>query len=803
MSRQNPHAPDAAAILQALAPIAASNMALKEKLAAMLDTLTSLPSLSIEKRAAVFIRDGDALRLAAHYHFQPDLAERCQRIESGECLCGKALETGQAVLSTHVDRAHSIHTEDMADHGHFNLPLVHAGTVVGILTLYLGAGVLPDAAERDRIKAAAELFALVLALHREEWRQRIREHEHRNALDLALDGILSLDDRGVIRYANRAAHRILGWRPGELTGQPMDVLLPEEMRGRHAGLFAQDIASADPRFLGKGSLVVPARRKDGERILIEISASPLEEETRRITAVFRDVSAREERNAQLARMRAALEATPAPLFICDPEGRIVDCNPAFLDLFGSDLAEVLGRPAWRMLAAKTDENEIACPLERLNDGEAWRGEITLPDPAGGTRRLLQTIAPVRDDAGQVRWHVSVLKDLTEPFRERERMEQVQRLESLGVLAGGIAHDFNNILAAIMGNASLARRKLGAAHEAARYLERIESASRSAADLCQQMMAYAGKGSEEVKRSDLNQIVRDMSELLRVSLHKSVALDLDLAPGLPALDLARGQIRQVIMNLITNANDAIGPEQTGRIMLRTSELTLDADESGFAGGEPPPAGRYVSLVVEDSGCGMSEETLTRIFEPFFTTKFTGRGLGLSALLGIVRKHGGALRVASEKDRGSRFEVLLPVPETEAPQAEQPAPEAPQARRDACRRVLIVDDEAFIRDIVCEVLGEAGFDTLSASSGEEALAIWREQGDTIALVLLDVTMPGMDGITCMREILARDPDAAIALCSGYSVNAIEDHVGPGMAWASIPKPFDPSELVRRVRELTADA
>ncbi len=788
---------DAADILHALTPIAASDRPLEEKLAAMLGALVALPSLSIEPRAAVFAREGDALHLLAHHRLQPELASRCQRVERGECLCGKVLEHDRAVMVGHLDDAHGIRTNDMTDHGHFNLPLRHGGRMVGVLTLYLGAGALPDGVERRRIESAAAIFALVLALHEKERHLRIREMEHRNALDLALDGILSFDERAHIRFANRAAHRILGWLPGELVGQTLDDLLPPAVRNHHAAWFAADLGSAAPRFMGRGSVVVEAQKKNGEIIKIEISASPMDKETRRITAIFRDVTEREERNAQLLRMRAALDAAGAPIFICDREGRIVDCNPAFTELIGRDKPP-LGRHAHDLLAPDADREDIGCFLERLNNGERWQGELRLPAANGETRTLLQTIAPVRDEAGKVRWHVSVLKDMTRAILERERMEQVQRLESLGVLAGGIAHDFNNILAAIMGNAALALRKIGQDHEAAKHLDRIQTASRSAADLCQQMMAYAGKGSEQIRASNLNRIVQDMGELLQVSLHKSVSLHLELAPELPEIRLARGQIRQVIMNLITNANEAIGKDQTGQITLRTGMGALEEPTEGFAGGHSLPAGNYVTLCVEDTGCGMDEATLARIFEPFYTTKFSGRGLGLSAILGIIRKHGGGLRVESEPGRGSRFEVWLPVVEEKASAGgDQAAPAGGNGRK--C--VLIVDDEAFIREIVSEILRDAGIETITAESGEQALAIHAEKSAEIGLILLDVTMPGMDGFDCMREILKRDPDARIALCSGYSANDIDAHVGPGMATASIAKPFDPQTLREQVESLLA--
>ncbi len=794
---------DTLRILETLMHTAATDAPLEARLERMLAALLALPALRLESRGCVFMAVDGWLHLIVQHRCGEELARRCRVVAPGECLCGRVLESGEPVHTRHVDEHHEIRTTDMEDHGHLVQPLRHEGGIVGVLTLYLKTGDAPSDRERAIIEAAAEVFALTLAIERKNRELAIRKHEYQTALARAADGILSVDRQGIIHYANPAAHRIFGWPENKLVGQALDVLMPPPIRTRHRTLFRQDLESETPRFLGGRPLTVPAVRAGGEQIRIELSASPPARDADRITIVLRDVTERELQKEAILRMQAAIDAAPNAIFITDPEARILDCNRAFCEQTGYTREQAVGSFASILRDPDADPEIYEAMLAHLNDGRKWEGELRIRRADGRIRVVSRSMAPVKNERGQIIFHVVVQQDITEAKAERERLEHVQRLESLGVLAGGVAHDFNNLLAAIMGNADLARRKLTADHPAQKHLNRITEASQSAAEICQQMMAYAGRDTDRETAVHINRLVESMGQLLEVSLHKGVRLKLALAEGLPPLRLSPGQIKQVVMNLITNANDAIGPDREGEIELATGVRRLSAEEiSKLVGASFLAPGDYLFIQVTDNGCGMDEKTVRRIFEPFFSTKFTGRGLGLSALLGIVRKYGGGLSVTSRPGEGSSFEVLLPLSLAAEETGDEQRAGGPSGRSTR-RTVLVVDDEPFIREIAGEILAEADFEVLTARNGQEALDAYRVHRDRIGCVLLDMTMPVMDGLAALKEIKTLDPEARVVLCSGYAQHDIHNHVGEGMADAALPKPFQPEKLLNTVESIIARA
>lgn len=378
--------------------------------------------------------------------------------------------------------------------------------------------------------------------------------------------------------------------------------------------------------------------------------------------------------------------------------------------------------------------------------------------------------------------------------QERQLFQAQKMESLGVLAGGIAHDFNNLLMGVLGHAGLALEQLSPLHPAKRNLEAIQKAGQRAADLTRQMLAYSGRGQFVVRNLDLTVQVEEMLHLLEVSLPKTVVLHLDLRKGLPTVSADASQIQQVIMNLVINAAEAIG-EASGAITIATGALRVDeaAIQTMLLGQDVAP-GTYVCFEVTDTGCGMDPDTISRIFEPFFTTKFTGRGLGLSAIMGIVRGHKGALRVYSEVGHGTTFKMLLPALEAagEAP----PAPTAESAWA-ASGLVLVVDDDETVRAVARQALERKGFCVLEAQDGREAVDLVRGQGPAISLVLLDMTMPRMGGEEAYREMRRLHPDIRVILSSGYNeVEAMGRFRGKGLK-GFIQKPYGPRELLATIQ------
>jgi signal transduction histidine kinase/ActR/RegA family two-component response regulator len=371
-----------------------------------------------------------------------------------------------------------------------------------------------------------------------------------------------------------------------------------------------------------------------------------------------------------------------------------------------------------------------------------------------------------------------------------RVQEVQKLESLGMLAGGIAHDFNNLLVGIMGNAGLALLELPPGDTGRDRISQIETAARRASELARQMLAYSGKGTFVVTPLDVSELVKEMTQLLRASIAGSVEIRYALEPDPIVIEGDATQLRQVVMNLVVNASDAIG-DGGGTITVATGRVRADrAYLSGTFVDEGLEEGDYAVIDVADTGAGMEAATQARIFDPFFTTKTQGRGLGLAAVLGIVRAHHGALKVYSEPGHGSTFKLLLPLTRADV------VPD-PWASRSATPwhgegTVLVIDDEPMVRDVADAILRRLGLTVVTAADGVEALRTFSAEPDRFAVVLLDLTMPRLSGAETFRQIREIRPDAAVILMSGYSEGEAGGRFeGKGLA-GFLEKPFSTQGL-----------
>jgi two-component system cell cycle sensor histidine kinase/response regulator CckA len=413
-----------------------------------------------------------------------------------------------------------------------------------------------------------------------------------------------------------------------------------------------------------------------------------------------------------------------------------------------------------------------------------------------------------DVEGKLIGVLGIARDITEIKKaETERLNlerqllHAQKLESLGVLSGGIAHDFNNLLLAIFGNLDLALMKLPHDATVRKYINHAVNAAKHAAKLTSMMLAYSGKGSFIIKELNLTKLVEENANLLSAAIPKSVKLDLQLDHSLPPVMADAGQIQQVVMNLITNASEAIG-DDNGMITLSTGVQKFDQPTLNCSRLEEYlAAGRYVWMEVSDNGCGMDQETLQKLFDPFFTTKFTGRGLGMSAVLGIIRAHKGAFLVKSKPGAGTTMLVVLPI-STHA-QAKETAI-AYDTSTESCQHpgvILVVDDEEIVREVSANMIEALGFETLVASDGEGAITIFREQRDRIVLVLLDQSMPGMDGVTVFQKLREIKPDIKVLLASGYSKEEVSERFrGMGLS-GFIQKPYNLNSLSSEVQRVLA--
>jgi two-component system cell cycle sensor histidine kinase/response regulator CckA len=394
-----------------------------------------------------------------------------------------------------------------------------------------------------------------------------------------------------------------------------------------------------------------------------------------------------------------------------------------------------------------------------------------------------------------------VSELVESAQQREafeqQMQQMQKLESLGVLAGGVAHDFNNILMSILGNADLALECLSPVSPVRSHLEDIESSSRRAAELCRQMLAYSGRGRFVVEPVALSEIVQEMQHMLDISISKKAVLKYNFGDELPAVEADVSQLRQIIMNMVLNASEAIG-DRSGVICLTTGAMECDkAYLSESYLDESLPEGLYIYIEVADTGCGMDLDTKARVFDPFFTTKFTGRGLGLAAVLGIVRGHHGAIKIYSEPNCGSTFKILLPASEKTSEPHVEPDEAAKEWR--GAGTILLADDEETVRAIGGRMIRRLGFEVVVAEDGQEALELFKERPDEFDCVVLDLTMPHMDGEEAFREIRRVRKDARVILSSGYNEqDVVNRFAGKGLA-GFIQKPYNIKRLATVMREI----
>ncbi len=606
-----------------------------------------------------------------------------------------------------------------------------------------------------------------------------------------------------LTFVNGAYCRYFKKRPGDLVGHSFMPLIPEGDREKVAqGIDA--LSRGRPAVTHEHRIVTTGDeirwQQWSNRAIFDENNCLVEYQ-----AVGRDITDRRRAEEALReseeQYRGVFEAATDGLIIFDLDGNIVEVNPAFCRMHGMTREELLR----------------ADPLTFIHpDHHAGFHEAVL---AGRQGRVFRTAAvdfrkdgsafPVEVYGTQLVYRggthiLGVLRDMTERVEaeeERQNLEgqvrHAQKLESLGVLAGGIAHDFNNLLTSILGNTDLALMDLSPISPARESIKHIQEAARRAAELCRQMLAYSGKGRFVVEAVNLNKVVSEMGHLLSVSISKKTALAYELGDGLPAVEADATQIRQLIMNLITNASEALGDEG-GVISVRTGTVACDrAYLSKAMLNRDCAEGTYVYFEVVDTGCGMDAETRERIFDPFFTTKFAGRGLGLAAVSGIVRGHEGALVVESQPGTGTTFRVLLPALDVQVAPARRAT--AMPMRWRGTGTILLVDDEDQVLTVVTRLLERLGFSVLTAANGRQAIDVFRQHADVIACVLLDLTMPEMDGEETFRELRRIRQDVCVLLASGYDEDEVARRfAGKGLA-GFIAKPYQYVDLLEKLRSL----
>src|SRR5579864_6689469 len=610
-------------------------------------------------------------------------------------------------------------------------------------------------------------------------------------LDLAHVLVRDIDDR--ITAWNPGAERLYGFSQAEAIGKVSHALLktrfPEPLEQIRATLFASggwqgelEHQTRDGRTVVVASFWALHRDKGGE--------------PQAILEVDNDITALKQTEQARLRLAAIVESSDDAITSQTLDGVITSWNFGAERMYGYTAREMMGRPV-SILSPPGREEEIPAILDRIHCGESLEHFETRRCRKDGTLiDVSLTVSPIKSQTGEITGVSAVARDVTERNRLEEQFRQAQKLESIAVLAGGIAHDFNNLLVGILGNASLALEDLPERHPVRDELQGVVDASERAADLVRQLLVYAGKGVFAIKPVRLPEVIREITQLMLSSIPKKVDLRFDLAGDVPPVAGDARQIQQLVMNLIINAAESIG-ENSGTVLLSVSSRQIERTYLRDAfGSEEIMPGPYAVLSVQDTGCGMDEETSSRVFDPFFSTKFPGRGLGLAASLGVVRRHQGAIKVHSTPGKGTTFEVLLPVMQgVSTPSADSALARSPCGDG----AILVVDDETLVRRTAKAALEHHGFKVILADSGLQGIELFRNKASEISLVLLDMNMPAMGGESAFDHFKKIRPDVRVIVSSGYTEPIAMERFGGKRVAGFIQKPYTSHQLAEKVKRV----
>jgi PAS domain S-box-containing protein len=668
------------------------------------------------------------------------------------------------------------------------VPLLVGEEAIGVLAVQTYDHALRLGPEdRDLLVYVSEQVAAAIAAHRAAETLQERETFLRIAVE-QLPAVLWTTDEE-LRFTSSVGSGLaaLGLEPGQVVGTSVGAFAEDDetLLGPHRRALAGESISFDLELAGRTFMSRVEPLHDSSSMV------------KGTVGIALDIT--EEKRAA-ARLRQVIDLVPHFIFAKDAEGRFILANQALAEAHGTTIRELLGKTGTEL---GTDSEEARQYAE--DDREVIRTgqrkvilEERFTDASGRVRYLQTTKIPFTFSDSPALLGVAI--DISERKAAEETLRRAAKEESLTVLAGGVAHDFNNLLAAVLGHVSLTLAKLPEKSPARRHAEKAAATVERAADLTRQMLAYSGRGHFVIQPTDLGAVVRESLPLLQVALPKKVRLETRLDGDTPLVDADVGQIQQVVMNLVINGGEALG-EQGGTVTVVTGLLDVGPRDERFwrITGQPLPSGHYALLEVRDDGPGMEEETVSRIFDPFFTTKFTGRGLGLAAVLGVMRGHRGGLHVESRRGGGTRFQLLF-VPSTRAAaEAEDGKGLSPERRL----RLLVIDDEEVVREMVAEVLAHEGVEVLVAEDGERGLELFGEHGEGIDVVLLDLSMPGLSGEETFTRLSERAPNLPVVLSSGYDhAEAMRRFEGRAPA-GFIQKPYRPEQLLDEIHRCVPSA
>jgi PAS domain S-box-containing protein len=630
----------------------------------------------------------------------------------------------------------------------------------------------------------------------EDVTERTRSEEARaylaSIVESSDDAIIGKTCEGVVQSWNTGAERLYGYTATEIIGQSVLVLVASDRREEVEGFLDR---------IRKGEVVehheTVGVRKDGRRIDVSLTLSPLRNSRGEVTgasSIARDITERKGAQESLLRLRQAVDASGEVVFMTDREGIITSVNPEFTRLYGYTPEEVVGKATPRILkSGNMSGDDYARFWNAIQEKRVVRGTIVNRAKDGRLISVESSVNPIQDEPGEIIGFLAIQRDVTERKQLEQQFLQAQKMEAVGRLAGGVAHDFNNLLTVINGYSDLMLEGEPPGSGARSHLEEIRRAGERASALTRQLLAFSHRQVVMPVVLDLNAIVEGMQKMLRRLIREDIELHTRLAEDLGQVKADAGQVEQVIMNLAVNARDAM--PTGGKLIIETANVELE-DEYARSHADVTP-GKYVLLALSDTGCGMDAETQSHIFEPFYTTKGRGKGtgLGLSTVYGIVKQSGGHVNVYSEVGHGTVFRAYFP--RIDEP-AEAVAGESTHAGElTGSETVLLAEDEPSVRSLAAEAMRGNGYAVLEAGDAEQALVLWTQHLEEIALLVTDVIMPGMNGKELADRLKQSRPELKVLFISGYTADAIAQHGILEEGIEFLPKPFTPRDLLAKLR------
>jgi PAS domain S-box-containing protein len=629
----------------------------------------------------------------------------------------------------------------------------------------------------------------------------IREEGYfRLAVEAVPNAMVMADHEGKIVLVNSRTEIMFGYARQELIGQNVEILVPEAFCGNHSDLRGEYVANAQARLMGPGR-DLHAQHRDGRQFPVEVGLSPIEtEEGTWVLSSVVDITERRHAEAALReseeRFRNIADSAPVMIWVSGPDKGCTFFNKAWLEFTGRTMIQEMGNGWAEGVHPEDLPRCFATYSESFDARRSFQMEYRVRNVNGEYRWLLDDGAPRFTQDGVFAGYIGSCTDITGIKRTQEEALISQKLESVGQVARGIAHDFNNLLGGISATAELALHEHTEGSFPEQELLKIRKIALRGGEIVRQLMTYCGGQSPVLEPIDASSLVDEMLQLLKVAVPKDVTVEASLAAALPAVCANPGQLRQIVMNLVTNASEAIG-DKPGIIRVSTTAVRVGPDQRGSGAAQLAP-GEYLKLVVSDTGDGMSPEVQSRIFDPFFTTKPSGSGMGLAAVQGIVRNHSGAISVMSSPGNGSRFEILLPCTHQPAKIVADIAPVSTSEEMTMAGTILVVEDEEMLRTPVSKMIRRTGLAVIEAADGTEAVKLFRDNEADISVVLLDMTLPGMKGADVFAELRRIQPDVKVILTTAYSEEMISAGTGGNRAWAFIRKPYQIKELVNLLRD-----